>query len=112
MKGVKHGCNGAGEAFGSRWSRHPLIRNDWYVAALSKDVGRVPIRRTLLDQEIVLYRGRNGQPIALQNRCAHRSYPLHLGELNGDCIVCGYHGFEYGADGRCAYVPALGAAVP
>lgn len=90
----------------------PLIRNAWYVAALSTEVTRKPIRRTILEQDIVLYRGQDGKPIALQNRCAHRSYPLHLGELNGDRIVCGYHGFEYGPDGRCAHLPALGAERP
>lgn len=90
----------------------PLVRNAWYVAALSEEVTRKPMRRTILEQDIVLYRGQDGQPIALQNRCAHRSYPLHLGELSGDRIVCGYHGFEYGPDGRCALVPALDAAGP
>lgn len=90
----------------------PLVRNHWYVAAASEEVTRRPIRRTILEQDIVLYRGEDGKPIALQNRCAHRSYPLHLGELNGDRIVCGYHGFEYDPDGRCAHVPALGAGQP
>jgi vanillate O-demethylase monooxygenase subunit len=90
----------------------PLLRNHWYVAALSEEVSRKPIRRTILERDIVLYRGEAGEVIALHNRCAHRSYPLHLGELNGDRIVCGYHGFEYGPDGRCAHVPALGAERP
>lgn len=90
----------------------PLIRNYWYVAAFSDEVSRTPIRRTILDNDIVLYRKENGEPVALQNRCAHRSYPLHLGKLAGDRIVCGYHGFEYGVDGRCAHVPALGIGPP
>lgn len=90
----------------------PLIRNEWYVAALAEEVTRKPMRRTILEQDIVLYRDQNGKPVALQNRCAHRSYPLHLGELNGDRIVCGYHGFEFGPDGRCAHLPALGDARP
>lgn len=90
----------------------PLIRNHWYVAAMSEEVTRKPIRRTILEQDVVLYRGEDGTPIALQNRCAHRSYPLHLGELNGDRIICGYHGLEYGPDGRCAMAPSLGAGRP
>lgn len=88
----------------------PLIRNQWYVACMAAEVTRKPFRRTILEQDIVFYRKENGEPVALQNRCAHRSYPLHLGELDGDRIVCGYHGFQYGSDGRCALVPALGGA--
>lgn len=88
----------------------PLIRNCWYVACLAEEMTRKPMRRTILEQDILLYRKEDGTPVALQNRCAHRSYPLHLGALNGDRIVCGYHGFEYGPDGRCAHVPALGTA--
>lgn len=88
----------------------PLVRNQWYVACMAEEVTRKPFRRTILEQDIVLYRKESGEAVALQNRCAHRSYPLHLGELNGDRIVCGYHGFEYSSDGRCALVPALGGA--
>ena len=40
------------------------------------------------------------------------SYPLHAGRVDGDRIVCGYHGFEYGADGRCAWIPSLQMASP
>lgn len=86
----------------------PLIRNQWYVVALSEEVTRIPMRRAILEQDIVLYRNQEGKAISLQNRCAHRSYPLHLGTLNGDNIVCGYHGFEYDTEGRCAHVPSLG----
>ena len=90
----------------------PLIRNHWYVAAFADEITRTPMRRTILANDIVLYRKENGEAVALQNRCAHRSYPLHLGKLAGDRIVCGYHGFEYGADGRCALAPALGIGPP
>lgn len=90
----------------------PLIRNYWYVAAFADEISRAPIRRTILERDIVLYRKESGEAVALQNRCAHRSYPLHVGKLSGDRIVCGYHGIEYGPDGRCAHVPALGVAPP
>lgn len=90
----------------------PLIRNQWYVACLAAEVTRTPLRRTILEQDIVLYRKQDGEAVALQNRCAHRSYPLHLGGLNEDRIVCGYHGFEYDPEGRCQLIPALGVSRP
>lgn len=88
----------------------PFIRDDWYVAARSAEVSRAPMQRVILGEDILLYRKLDGAPVALQNRCAHRSYPLSNGRLNGDRIVCGYHGIEYGPDGRCGLVPSMGAA--
>lgn len=87
----------------------PLVRNEWYVAALGHEITRTPLRRTILEQDIVFYRCEDGSAAALQNRCAHRSYPLSKGCLNGDAIVCGYHGMEFGADGRCVHIPAQDA---
>lgn len=84
----------------------PLIRNEWYVAALADEITREPLRRTVLEQDIVFYRDTQGRAIALQNRCAHRSYPLSKGHLDGDNIVCPYHGMEFAADGRCARIPS------
>ncbi len=84
----------------------PLIRNEWYVAALADEITREPLRRTVLEQDIVFYRDSDGRAVALQNRCAHRSYPLSKGHLNGDRIVCPYHGMEFGTDGRCAFIPS------
>lgn len=90
----------------------PLIYNAWYAAALSSEVTRTPLRRRILNQDILLYRTEAGLPCALQNRCAHRGFPLHSGWLKGDRIVCGYHGMEYGPDGVCAYAPTADRPAP
>jgi vanillate O-demethylase monooxygenase subunit len=91
--------------------------NCWYVAATTDEVGRRPLGRRLLDTPVVLYRNVAGAVVALADRCAHRSYPLSAGWLDGDRIVCGYHGLAYQPDGRCAHVPSqdkvpIGARVP
>ncbi len=39
--------------------------------------------------------------------CVHRGTALSLGTVSGDQIVCPYHGWRYGADGRCAAIPQL-----
>ncbi|MCJ2185837.1 aromatic ring-hydroxylating dioxygenase subunit alpha [Novosphingobium beihaiensis] len=88
----------------------PLLRNYWYVAAFSDEITREPMRRTILEEDIVFYRKEDGTPVAAQNRCPHRSFPLHTGTVKGDRLVCGYHGMEFNADGSCAHVPALNAA--
>ena len=55
---------------------------------------------------LVLYRRQDGTAVALEDRCAHRAYPLSAGQVKGDSIECGYHGFAYGPDGGCTRVPA------
>lgn len=82
-----------------------FVRDQWYVAAYSAEVGRALLARTILGEPLVLYRTSAGQPAALADRCVHRHFPLSASQLDGDTIVCGYHGFTYGPDGRCVAVP-------
>lgn len=84
----------------------PLIRNEWYVAAFAAELGRQLIRRKLLGRNLVLYRTQSGRVVALDDRCAHRSFPLSAGRLDGDTLVCGYHGFRYDAAGDCIGIPS------
>lgn len=84
----------------------PLIRNAWYVAARSDEISRTLMARTLLGRSVVLFRREDGTPVALQNRCCHRSFPLVNGKLDGDVLQCGYHGFRYDCSGRCIGVPS------
>ncbi len=90
----------------------PLVRNCWYVAATSAEIGRALLARRLLDRSVLLFRAQDGRPVALQNRCCHRSYPLEHGTLDGDTIVCGYHGFRYDCAGTCIEVPSQPSVPP
>lgn len=81
-------------------------RDCWYVAATSDEVGGAPVGRTLLDLPVVLYRTGDGEVAALADRCAHRGFPLSRGRLEGDLLVCGYHGLRYDASGACVRVPS------
>ena len=83
----------------------PFIHDAWYVVALGSEIGRTPMARTVLGHSLVLYRTAAGAPVALQNRCCHRGFPLAHGHLEGDTIVCGYHGLRYDASGRCVEIP-------
>lgn len=84
-----------------------FIFDEWYVAAFADEVGRSLMVRTLLGKKVLLYRTEAGEVVALDDRCAHRSYPLSSGELEGDTVVCGYHGFRYNAAGDCIEVPSM-----
>ncbi|MCP3720614.1 aromatic ring-hydroxylating dioxygenase subunit alpha [Paraburkholderia sp. CNPSo 3281] len=83
-----------------------FVFDEWYVAALASEVGRSLLSRTLLGRRIVLYRTQAGTVVALDDRCIHRSYPLSAGTLENDTIVCGYHGFRYGAEGDLVEIPS------
>lgn len=82
-----------------------FIRDQWYVAAYSQEVGRELLARTVLGEPLVFYRTAAGDPVALADRCVHRRYPLSQSSLDGDNVVCGYHGFTYEPGGSCVSVP-------
>ena len=83
----------------------PIVRDQWYVAAYGSEVTREFLARTVCNEPIVFYRTEDGAPVALADRCVHRRFPLSQSRLDGDRVVCGYHGFTYGADGGCVFVP-------
>lgn len=78
----------------------------WWVAALSQEVVRELLGRWLLDTPVLLYRREDGTVAALENRCPHRAAPLSAGRLQGDEVICGYHGFQFNARGICIRVPS------
>ncbi len=90
----------------------PFIHNAWYVIASAAEVGRTLLARTVLGRSIVLYRTQAGSVVALQNRCCHRSFPLSHGQLDGDTLICGYHGLRYEASGRCIEIPMQKSVPP
>jgi len=85
---------------------HP---DHWYPLAWSDEIapGKV-IGRQFAGQPIALFRTRDGKLSALEDRCAHRQVPLHLGVVAGETLKCGYHGWAYDRGGKCIDVPYLG----
>ena len=82
-----------------------FVRDQWYVAAYGQEIGRELFARTVLGEPLVFYRAETGEVVALADRCVHRRYPLSESRLDGDTIVCGYHGFTYDKVGTCVSVP-------
>lgn len=83
----------------------PYVRDSWYPAAWSKDIGRELRSCKLLGEDIVLYRTEAGDIAALEDLCPHRFLPLSKGRLKGDAVECGYHGLTFDCGGKCIRVP-------
>ena len=80
----------------------------WYPLAKSEDVrpGRTH-RAAFAGEPIVLARTERGEIFALEDRCAHRQFPLHKGIVCGETLRCAYHAWTYRTDGRLVGVPYL-----
>jgi phenylpropionate dioxygenase-like ring-hydroxylating dioxygenase large terminal subunit len=68
---------------------------------------------TLLGESLVLWLDENGEPVALRDRCCHRTAKLSKGCVEGGTIMCAYHGWSYDRSGRCVRIPqSPEAAIP
>lgn len=90
----------------------PFVFECWYVAGYAWEFTRTLLARMLLGRPLVFFRSQEGDPVALSDRCVHRSFPLSKSTLDGDTIVCGYHGLRYDAQGDCVEAPALRGECP
>ncbi len=82
-----------------------FIKNAWYVAAQSGEIGRELTQRWITGDPVVLYRTEAGQVAAMEDRCPHRRAALSKGRLVGDDIQCGYHGITFDCSGACVRIP-------
>jgi len=86
----------------------PINPNYWYAVARCDQVGAHPHAVIVWRQPIVLYRDSQGRVQALADRCPHRQVRLSQGQVQGDCLVCAYHGWQFDARGTCVHIPYLG----
>jgi phenylpropionate dioxygenase-like ring-hydroxylating dioxygenase large terminal subunit len=94
-----------------------LLKDIWYVGALSRDVRAGALSRRLVAGEpVLLGRTADGAAFALRDVCPHRAAPLSAGRIveadaaagGGATVECPYHGWRFrAADGVCAAVPSL-----
>ena len=81
----------------------------WYVVAQSDrlQAGQV-LQRTVLGEWLAVFRGEDGRPVALRDRCLHRHSRLSTGKVCRGQLHCPYHGWVYDCDGQVVAVPAEG----
>ena len=78
------------------------FREYWYPGIWSKKVGRKPVNLKMLGDELVLFRGKDGNVVALNEWCPHRGARLSRGfcEFEGT-VTCPYHGYTFDETGKC-----------
>lgn len=89
-----------------------FVRNHWYAAARSGDIGEAMFTQRVLGEPLVIFRAADGSVAALLDQCPHRLAPLSLGECANGRIRCGYHGLEFDSAGRCVRAPGQSRIPP
>jgi len=82
-----------------------FLRDYWYAAAWDHEIKHAPFARTICGEPIVFYRQTNGALSAFEDCCPHRLLPLSKGYLQGDHLICKYHGLEFDECGQCVWMP-------
>ena len=89
------------------------LKNAWYVAAISREIKQGELlSRKLFDQKMIFYRTSAGRPVAMMDRCPHRFAPLSMGRVEGDEVVCHYHGLKFDCTGSCTHNPHGDGKIP
>lgn len=85
----------------------PVLADDWHPVAASASLAiGAALGTQLLGEELVLWRDSRGACRAWEDRCPHRGTRLSIGQVEGDSLVCRYHGWKFGSGGACLHVPA------
>ena len=87
---------------------HSVVRNSWYVAGLSKDFPKESLSgHVIAKRPIVMWRTKDGDIAAFDDRCSHKRFPLSKGRLMPDgTLECAYHGLRYDTSGKCVMIPS------
>src|SRR5689334_24162962 len=84
------------------------LREVWYYAAPGRRLRRGEmLARVMLGEPLLLGRDVAGEVFALRDLCPHRGMPLSAGRFDGHHIECCYHGWRFGTNGHCTFIPSL-----
>lgn len=71
----------------------------WHPLCLTRSVRTKPVRVEIGGHGLVVFRTRNGNVGVLDDSCAHRRMKLSCGKVEGECVVCPYHGWTFDRHG-------------
>lgn len=87
----------------------PPVPDGWYAVAGTDELPRGDVRAvSLLDTELVLFRGEDGCARVFDAHCPHLGAHLGVGgTVYGEGLVCPFHGWQFTGAGQVAAVPGL-----
>ena len=91
----------------------PAFPNGWFVICPSTDLKAGEVRAlSMAGQEIVLFRGEDGTPYALDAFCPHSGANLGVGGQvkHNSCVQCPFHGWLF--DGKTGNLVAGSTLIP
>jgi phenylpropionate dioxygenase-like ring-hydroxylating dioxygenase large terminal subunit len=79
----------------------------WFMIGWSADFPAGEVRPlTYFGEDLVAWRTDDGVLQVMDAHCPHLGAHIgHGGHVDGDCVVCPYHGWGYGTDGVNRYIP-------
>jgi len=94
----------------------------WFLVAESSTVGKTPLNLRYFGEDVVIFRKADGVVAMLEAYCPHMG--THLGKnktswtvvsgdhVDGEGIRCPFHGWRFGADGKCNNIPYFDGPIP
>ncbi len=91
----------------------PPYPRGWFAVSTSAELAPGDVQRHLyFGQELVLFRTEDGTAALLDAYCPHLGAHFgHGGRVEGNDLVCPFHGWRFGADGACRSMP-YGTRIP
>jgi phenylpropionate dioxygenase-like ring-hydroxylating dioxygenase large terminal subunit len=83
------------------------MRGRWYPILGTERFGAEPVAVERMGIRLVIWRDAAGKVNVQRDRCPHRGARLSQGTVDGNTIVCPYHGIRIDERGCIAKVPAL-----
>ena len=93
---------GAGTPMGA------VFRAYWIPVLLSKQLPEPDgpaVRVTVLGEDLLAFRGTDGQVGLIAPRCPHRGADLYFGRNEENGVRCAYHGWKFDRLGHCVHMP-------
>jgi phenylpropionate dioxygenase-like ring-hydroxylating dioxygenase large terminal subunit len=80
--------------------------NYWYPVLQSEELAAgKAVGFTVLAENLVAWRDRDGRPNVVRDRCPHRSIKLSIGRVFDGQLQCILHGLRFNGVGQCTMVP-------
>jgi nitrite reductase/ring-hydroxylating ferredoxin subunit len=92
-----------------RANEFPAYPASWYWLGTRREFSAKPKSVRLFGRDLVAYRDDEDKVVVMDARCSHMGADLSQGTVEGGQLKCPFHGWKYGADGRCVSVPNTGS---